>query len=106
MAGRWARKYGVGIPSLLDDPSKAELDEVQRLFLSKLADFLAEKERSEDEIQSSIYGLSKELGLSTREAFKAVYLAILGEERGPKASTLIAALDRRWVIERFKYNTK
>jgi lysyl-tRNA synthetase class 1 len=102
----WAEKYGVGIPSLLLDPSKVKINGKQKLFLNRLANFIEEKEYSEEEIQACIYYLSNETGISTREAFKAIYLAILGEERGPKASTLIAALDKNDVVERFKYNYK
>jgi lysyl-tRNA synthetase class 1 len=106
MARLWAEKYGVGIPSLLVDPSKVKLEDKQKLFLKRLANFIEEKGYSEDEIQARIYDISKEIGISTKEAFKAIYLTILGEERGPKAATLIAALDKPWVIERFKYNYK
>ncbi|GBE17792.1 lysine--tRNA ligase [archaeon BMS3Abin16] len=102
----WAEKYGVGIPSLAEDSKGVRLSGDQSLFLCGLADFLEAGEHSEEEIQAEIYSLSKSIGLSTRDAFKAVYLTVLGEERGPRASTLIAALDRNWVVERFKYNYK
>jgi lysyl-tRNA synthetase class I len=67
---------------------------------------LSEVGGTDEEIQSRIYVLSKDFSLPTKEAFRAIYLALLGEERGPKASTLISALDKKWVIERFKYNYK
>jgi lysyl-tRNA synthetase class 1 len=105
-AGEWARKYGVGIPSILNDPSIIQLTENQIKLLSILSSFLEARVRSEDEIQGKIYETSLGLGIDTKEAFKAVYLSILGEEKGPKASTLIAALDTDWVVERFKYNYK
>jgi lysyl-tRNA synthetase class 1 len=105
-AARWAENYGEGPPSILQDPSRVKLDDKQNLFLKKLAEFLVGEEASEEEIQGKIYDLSTELDLPTRGAFKAVYLTVLGEERGPRASTLIAALDRGWVVERFKYNYK
>ncbi|MFV2040467.1 MAG: lysine--tRNA ligase [Candidatus Hydrothermarchaeales archaeon] len=102
----WAEKYGEGIPSLAEDSKDIRLSGDQSLFLCGLADFLEAGGHSEEEIQGEIYRLSKSIGLQTRDAFKAVYLTILGEERGPRASTLIAALDRVWVVERFKYNYK
>jgi lysyl-tRNA synthetase class 1 len=105
-ARKWAGRYGVGIPSLLPDPSSVKLDDRQDIFLRRLADYLVGGEHSEEEIQGKIYELSKELYLPTRDAFRAVYLTVLGEERGPRASTLIAALERGWVVERFKYNYK
>ncbi len=103
-ARAWARKYGEGIPSILRDPSGIGLSNGQKIFLARLALELEKRDLSEDEIQGKIYNLSKDVDIKSRDAFKAVYLSILGDERGPKASTLIAALDRDWVIERFKYN--
>jgi lysyl-tRNA synthetase class 1 len=102
----WAENYGEGLPSILHEPSKIELDDKLNLFLKKMADFLVREEHSGEAIQGRIYDFSNELDLPTKEAFKAIYLSILGDERGPKASTLIAALDRVWVVERFKYNYK
>ncbi len=102
----WAENYGVDIPSILYDPSSVRLSAVQNDFLKNLGKWLEKKDCPEVEIQTHIYNISKELGMSTKDAFKAIYLSILGEERGPKASTLIAALDKKDVIERFKYNYK
>jgi len=105
-ARAWARLHGSGIPRLLEDPSKVRLSEPQKRLLSALGDWLCSGERSEDELQNKIYELARSLGLSSAEAFSAIYLALLGEPRGPRASTLISVLDRDWVTERFKYNYK
>ena len=102
----WVREHGEGMPSILGDPSGISLVEAQKVLLQRLGAWLEEGDRTEDEIQNYIYGAAKELFLPTKKAFEAVYLSILGEERGPKASTLIAALDVAWVIDRFKYNYK
>ncbi len=101
----WADRYGSDIPSI-SHVHVTGLSGLQKDFLRRMAGWLDEKAWSEVEIQNRIYELSRELGLSTSDAFKAVYLVILGEERGPKASTLIAALGKEVVVERFKYNYK
>lgn len=105
-ARRWALLYGEGLPSILQDPSGVELKDDQKAFLRALGGWLSEGEHSAEAIQGRVYDLSKEVGISTKDAFKAIYNSILGEDRGPKASTLISALDREWVVERFKYNHK
>jgi lysyl-tRNA synthetase class 1 len=105
-AEKWASKFGEGIPTILEDPSQLKLEENQKLFLNSLGDWLSEVGGTDEEIQSRIYVLSKDFSLPTKEAFRAIYIALLEEERGPKASTLISALDKKWVIERFKYNYK
>lgn len=105
-AANWAKRYGEGIPSILADPSKAALTASQKELLQVLAAWLEEKDRTEEEIQNHIYEAAKRMGMPPKNAFKALYLAILGEENGPKASTLIAALDKGWVTKRFKYNYK
>jgi lysyl-tRNA synthetase class 1 len=103
-ARKWAEEYGEGIPSILNDPSGISLTTSQKDFLQKLASRLEEKGGREEKIQNLIFSLAKEEGLAIKDAFQAIYSALLGQDRGPKAGTLIAALDKNWVIERFKYN--
>jgi lysyl-tRNA synthetase class 1 len=105
-ARAWARKFGEGIPSLLKDPSGLILSDRQKNMLRKLGMWLESKDRSEFEIQNEIYETAKKSGMSPKEAFETVYVSILGEKSGPRASSLVAALDNSWVIERFKYNYK
>ncbi|MFQ5800852.1 MAG: class I tRNA ligase family protein, partial [Candidatus Hydrothermarchaeales archaeon] len=105
-SANWAKRYGEGMPSILADPSRVALIASQKELLQELAAWLEEKDRTEDEIQNHIYETAKRVGMPAKNAFKAIYLAILGEKNGPKASTLIAALDKGWVTKRFKYNYK
>lgn len=104
-AERWAKRYAPvdARISLEKDASavKSKLTEGQRRFLSALADELR-KENTADEIQNQIYKLAESIGLPKDKAFEAVYLAILGRNRGPKAGSLIASLDVEWTRARLK----
>lgn len=106
LARNWARKYApekdkiellgevVGI--------KDRLTEKQKEFLIKISEYLESERRTSDEIQNRIFDEAREMHLSPKKAFQAIYLSILGDTRGPKAGTLLASLDRDWVVKRFK----
>jgi lysyl-tRNA synthetase class 1 len=104
-AGNWARKYAPanelfkpveGVKGIGD-----QLSREQKAFLLDLADWLAVN-RSSEEIQGEIFKLAAEKGLSASKAFESIYLAVLGRKRGPKAGPLLASLDRKWLVERFR----
>lgn len=73
----------------------------QKEFLLKLIELLSGVS-SADELQTKLYELSKELGLSSKDAFSAIYLSLLGKDHGPKAALLILSLDKKFVIDRFR----
>jgi lysyl-tRNA synthetase class 1 len=85
-------------------PDLAEgLTEAQALFLEDLA-AAAEVERpsSGDAWQDLIYRASQRRGVSSRDAFAAVYAAFLGRENGPRAGWLLASLDAETVNARLR----
>ncbi len=103
-AERWAQRYAPA-DARFDlggdvDAAKSRLTEEQRKFLGALADEL--RESTPEEIQNQIYELAGSMGLPKDKAFNAVYLAILGRDRGPKAGSLIASLDLVWTRTRLK----
>lgn len=85
--------------SLPDEAKK--LSESQKKFLGKLSEKISKSKNSED-FQNIIYELGKITGLSSQDTFRAVYSAILGKDHGPKAASLILALDHSFVKERFE----
>jgi len=105
LARNWAKKYAPEESKInLDidvEKTKEELDGLQKKFLKELADWLLESDRTSDEINEKIYTTSKDLDMPLKTTFAAIYMAIMGAERGPRASTFIASLDKKWVIERF-----
>ncbi|RLG58108.1 MAG: lysine--tRNA ligase [Candidatus Hydrothermarchaeota archaeon] len=106
LARNWARKYAPEHMrySFLEDINrvKGKLDEKQKTFLTKLAEWLEEKPRTREEIHNQIYILARELDIQPKKAFQAIYLIMLGKLAGPKAGTLLASLDRKLVIDRLR----
>ena len=79
------------------------LTEAQALFLGDLADGAeAERPASGDAWQDLIYRASQARGVSSRDAFGAVYAAFLGRESGPRAGWLLASLEPALVRERLR----
>jgi len=48
-----------------------------------------------------IYEVSKEANVKSSLVFKAVYIALLGKESGPRAGWLLASLDAQFLKTRF-----
>ena len=48
-----------------------------------------------------IYEVSKEAEIEPKEIFKAIYVAILGKESGPRAGWLLSSLDNTFLRTRF-----
>lgn len=83
-------------------PEKAkQLSEKQKDYLRQTV-FLIEKEKDPEELQKGLYQLAKKINLSPKQAFAAIYLCLINKPFGPRASWLIASLERKLVIERFK----
>ena len=79
----------------------AGLIERQRRFLAKLAEELHDGMDAE-EIHALIHRLGVEVGVSRpAEVFQAVYLALLGKTRGPRAGWFIALLGPSFCAARF-----
>ncbi len=82
-------------------PEKAkELSEKQKAFLQKVVNQLANYSDAE-KLQFDMYEWGKEMGISGREVFGAIYLSLLGKTSGPKAAWLILSLDKDFVKNRF-----
>jgi lysyl-tRNA synthetase class 1 len=78
----------------------AALDADQRAFLATLAE--EGSARSGDEWQAAIFETATSGGVPAGRAFAALYLAFLGRPNGPRAGTLLASLDRAFVIGRLR----
>ncbi len=73
----------------------------QKEFLKEVAALLDEEWEAES-LQKTIYEKAKEKGVSSKDAFGALYMSLLGKSHGPKAGWLILSLDKKFVQERFK----
>lgn len=84
-----------------DLPEEARnLSTTQKEFLKKVSSEL-DKKWDGEQFQARIYDSGKELGLSGKETFAAIYTALLGKDHGPKAAWLILSLDSKFVKKRF-----
>jgi lysyl-tRNA synthetase class 1 len=101
-AKAWLEKYGPEeIKFLVQEklsPAAKNLTPRQKEFLSKATAVTG----SPEEIQTKLYQLSKEMGLSAGEAFGSIYQAFLGKTSGPRAGELLASLSPEFVKKRLE----
>jgi lysyl-tRNA synthetase class 1 len=99
----WApERYQVSVREDLP-PDVSELSEVQGLFLADLSvGAAAEHPVGGDAWQDLIYRSGQARGVSSRDAFAAVYAALLGRGSGPRAGWLLASLDESFLVRRLR----
>jgi lysyl-tRNA synthetase, class I len=105
-AGRWLARYApesakFEIRTVLPEGA-AQLSTVQRRYLARIADALAARPWTGEELHAHLHALKEELGLGPREAFGAIYQVLLGKDSGPQAGWLLAALDSGFVQTRLR----
>lgn len=88
----------IQIHKTISEEARAELSEEQRVFLSSLVEELAESDWSEQAIGTTIREVAPTCGIGGREAYIALYWALLGRNHGPKASALLFEIGRESVI--------
>lgn len=81
--------------------SAKKLSKDQKDFLKTLSRKLDKKWNAE-EFQKNIYEWSKEMNLSSSDAFSAIYISLINKDYGPKAAWLILSLDKKFVKKRFQ----
>ena len=91
----------INIQKVIDENSRAQLSSEQLSFLEKLAVELGDSEWSDEAIGNTIRMTSANSGVSGREAYIALYWAMLGRSHGPKASALIFEIGKSAAIELF-----
>lgn len=101
----WLEKYAPEKEKFLvqkELPESAKnLSEKQQEFLQKIsAEFIRGWEA--EDFQAKLYEWAKELDLSSKDAFSAIYLSLIGKDHGPKAAWLILSLEKKFIMERFK----
>lgn len=81
------------------------LTRVQKQFLYEVGALVQSHTGTGEELHSKIHGLRKDFqkdyGLQVREAFGAIYVALLGKNSGPQAGWFLEALDTQFVVKRF-----
>jgi lysyl-tRNA synthetase class 1 len=89
------------LPELTDE-ARALLTHEQRSYLARLAHDLGATPWEGQAIHDAVHGLSKGMGLKARDAFGAVYSAVLGRQRGPRVGYFLESMDREWVLARLE----
>ena len=104
LAGEWIGKFGPDhlCFDLDTDPSDAyaALTDAQKEFLVRVAGELS-NDYTPESFHKRIYDISREVELKPPQAFKAIYQALIGKQRGPKAAAFILSLDEGFVKKRF-----
>lgn len=81
--------------------SAKNLNDKQKDFLDKVAG-LVEKTSNPDDLQVNLYNLASEVGISTKDAFSAIYLVFLGKEHGPRAAWFLLQYPKEKVVKRIE----
>ncbi len=83
-------------------PASADtLTATQKAFLKLLGERFPEQALSDDEYQTFVFDTARLTPLGQKEAFAAIYRVILDQDKGPKAGSLFAFLDRAFLVKRF-----
>ncbi len=53
-------------------------------------------------LHNEVYTISAQLGIDAKSAFKAIYIALLGKNSGPRAGWFLTSLDPQFVASRFE----
>jgi lysyl-tRNA synthetase class 1 len=105
LARNWVREYApenLRFKVLEQLPSGISLTPKQKQGLRQLAEDLAQREFTPVELHNHVYSVAERAGLRSDELFRAIYLVLLGRESGPRVGNFISALDRDFVIARFR----
>jgi lysyl-tRNA synthetase class 1 len=105
MARVWIERFApeeqkVEVPREIPDAAR-ELPADQKQFLAKFAAAIRTLTDGEA-IHNAVFGCAQTAdGIGSKRAFEAIYKALLGRERGPRAGAFIAFLGPAWVADRF-----
>ncbi|MBI4044283.1 MAG: lysine--tRNA ligase [Candidatus Diapherotrites archaeon] len=103
-AKKWVEKYApvgqrVGFVEKLDSAVLLKIRPEVRALFSVLAEKIGKIE-SADEVQKAVFELSKSSGVEPKELFEAMYLVLIGANRGPKIGSLVFALGKDKTVKR------
>ncbi len=105
-AQNWVEKhatdrYKFKVQDKVPDSIKTQLSDAQKKALSELTNVL-EKEMGEEELFNSFYKIAEGTGISGKEFFQAVYLALIAKTAGPRLAPFILAIGQERVAKILK----
>jgi lysyl-tRNA synthetase class 1 len=74
----------------------------QKKALAKLAAALELNSSDPEWLHNEVYAISEEVGIDSKDAFKAIYISLLAKTSGPRAGWFLTSLSPEFVIARFK----
>lgn len=87
-------------------PAQAEkLTDRQKTYLRDVAN-LIDKGLSADQLQLELYNLAKTIHIDSKEAFAAIYLALIGRNYGPRAAWFLLQYPREKITRRLREVSK
>jgi lysyl-tRNA synthetase class 1 len=86
-----------------DEPMKIEINDVTRKALSQLVKIL-ESEKDPEDLQNTIYNISKENNIPPKDFFMVLYQIILSANRGPKIGPFILDIGRKKVAQTISHH--
>ncbi len=78
------------------------LEDGEKALLGQLAGALADSAWDAQAIHDTIHAVAVERDVKQGAAFRAVYRAVLGQDRGPRAGFFLASLEKDFVVGRFQ----
>jgi lysyl-tRNA synthetase, class I len=74
----------------------------QKKALAKLATALETDNSDSEWLHNEVYDISEQVGIDSKEAFKAIDISLLATTSGPRAGWFLTSLSPEFVIARFK----
>ena len=74
----------------------------QRKALEMLAKALETDNSDPEWLHNEVYNISEQVGIHSKEAFKAIYISLLAKTSGPRAGWFLVTLDPEFLIARFR----
>jgi lysyl-tRNA synthetase class 1 len=104
LAANWVKLYAPEIIKfeLMDEPPKIELSKGQKEGLKIISDLVQGEDLTDVELHNKIYEIATNIPIEPKILFGAIYQVLIGKESGPKAAAFINALEKDFVVERFR----
>ena len=88
--------------SLAAEAPQMDIDDEQKAYLVALLEKLKEVNWKGEEVNDAIYNTAKEI-YKPKKAFQLLYMAFLGQKKGPRLGHFLGSLERDFVLERINH---
>ena len=104
LAANWVNLYAPEMIKfeLLSEPPKLDLSKEQKEALKIISDLIQGEDLTDVELHNKIYEIATSIPIEPKILFGAIYQVLIGKESGPKAAAFINALEKDFVVERFR----